>query len=69
MTGAEALALFAYLVAENGAHPRGKQLIAACLAYIWMITQGWRVIAEGNLPLIDRTGRLEKSLFRLQSAA
>jgi len=65
MTGAEALALFAYLVVESSAHPCEKQLIAACLVYIWMITQGWRVIAEGNSPLIDRTDRLDKSVFRL----
>lgn len=42
-----------------------RLLIAACLAYIWMITQGLRVIAEGNSPLIDRTDRIDKSLFRL----
>jgi len=42
-----------------------RLLIAACLAYIWMITQGLRVIAEGNLSLIDRTDRRDKSLFRL----
>jgi len=42
-----------------------RLLIAACLAYIWMITQGLRVLAEGNSPLIDRTDRIDKSLFRL----
>ena len=42
-----------------------RLLIAACLAYIWMITQGLRVIADGNSPLIDRTDRIDKSLFRL----
>jgi len=42
-----------------------RLLIAACLAYIWMITQGLRVIAEGKLSLIDRTDRRDKSLFRL----
>ncbi len=42
-----------------------RLLIAACLAYIWMITQGLRVIAEGQLSLIDRTDRRDKSLFRL----
>ena len=42
-----------------------RLLIAACLAYIWMITQGLRVIADGNLSLIDRTDRRDKSLFRL----
>ena len=42
-----------------------RLLIAACLAYIWMITQGLRVIADGNSSLIDRTDRIDKSLFRL----
>lgn len=42
-----------------------RLLIAACLAYIWMIMQGVRVIAEGKLSLIDRTDRRDKSLFRL----
>jgi hypothetical protein len=42
-----------------------RLLIAACLAYIWMITQGLLVIAENKLSLIDRTDRRDKSLFRL----
>jgi hypothetical protein len=42
-----------------------RLLIAACLAYIWMIMQGLRVIAEGKLALIDRGDRRDKSLFRL----
>jgi hypothetical protein len=42
-----------------------RLLIAACLAYIWMITQGLLVIAENKLSLIDRTERRDKSLFRL----
>lgn len=42
-----------------------RLLIAACLAYIWMITQGLQVIAENNTSLIDRTERIDKSLFRL----
>lgn len=42
-----------------------RLLIAACLAYIWMIIQGLRVIAENKLSLIDRTERRDKSLFRL----
>lgn len=42
-----------------------RLLIAACLAYIWMITQGLHVIVENNLALIDRTERTDKSLFRL----
>jgi hypothetical protein len=42
-----------------------RLLIAACRAYIWMITQGLLVIAENKLSLIDRTDRRDKSLFRL----
>ena len=42
-----------------------RLLIAACLAYIWMITQGLHVIVENNWSLIDRTERTDKSLFRL----
>jgi len=42
-----------------------RLLIAACLAYIWMIAQGLQVIAENNTALIDRTERIDKSLFRL----
>jgi hypothetical protein len=42
-----------------------RLLIAACLAYIWMIVQGLRVLAEGRLALIDRGDRRDKSLFRL----
>ena len=42
-----------------------RLLIAACLAYIWMITQGLRVLAEGMLDRIDRGDRRDKSLFRL----
>jgi len=42
-----------------------RLLIAACLAYIWMIVQGLRVLAEGKLALIDRGDRRDKSLFRL----
>jgi hypothetical protein len=40
-------------------------LIAACLAYIWMICFGLFVIAQGKTGLIDRTDRVDKSLFRL----
>jgi hypothetical protein len=43
----------------------GRMLIAACLAYIWMICQGLWVIAEEKTGLIDRTDRMDKSLFRL----
>jgi hypothetical protein len=42
-----------------------RLLIAACLAYIWMICLGLFVIAQHKTGLIDRTDRLDKSLFRL----
>ena len=42
-----------------------RLLVAACLAYIWMIMQGLRVIAENKTSLIDRTDRTDKSIFRL----
>ncbi|MDX9865365.1 MAG: transposase [Anaerolineaceae bacterium] len=42
-----------------------RMLIAACLAYIWMITQGIAVLASKKTGLIDRTDRIDKSLFRL----
>jgi len=42
-----------------------RLLIAACLAYIWMIAQGLQVMAANNASLIDRTERIDKSLFRL----
>ncbi|MHC4537282.1 MAG: IS4 family transposase [Planctomycetota bacterium] len=42
-----------------------RLLIAACLAYIWMICQGLWVIATKNTSLIDRTDRIDKSIFRL----
>jgi D-alanyl-lipoteichoic acid acyltransferase DltB (MBOAT superfamily) len=40
-------------------------LIAAGLAYIWMICRGLQVSAESNVTSIDRTEHLDKSLFRL----
>jgi hypothetical protein len=43
----------------------GRVLLAACLAYLWMICLGIRVIAEKKTGLIDRTDRIDKSLFRL----
>jgi hypothetical protein len=43
----------------------GRMLIAACLAYIWMICQGLWVIATDKTGSIDRTDRIDKSLFRL----
>jgi hypothetical protein len=42
-----------------------RLLIAACLAYIWMICLGLFVIAQDKTGLIDRTDRVDKSLFRL----
>ena len=42
-----------------------RLLIAAFLAYIWMISQGLQVLATKNASLIDRTERIDKSLFRL----
>lgn len=42
-----------------------RLLIAACLAYIWMISQGIWVIANQKTGLIDRTDRVDKSVFRL----
>lgn len=42
-----------------------RLLIAACLAYIWMICQGLQVIASNQTALIDRSDRNDKSIFRL----
>ena len=42
-----------------------RMLVAACLAYLWMVCQGLWVIAEKKTGLIDRTDRIDKSLFRL----
>lgn len=42
-----------------------RLLVTACLAYIWMILQGLQVIAEKKTALIDRTERIDKSVFRL----
>jgi hypothetical protein len=42
-----------------------RLLVAACLAYIWMIMQGLGTIAENKTSLIDRTERTDKSIFRL----
>jgi len=42
-----------------------RLLVAACLAYIWMVLQGLKVIAEGKTNHIDRTERNDKSIFRL----
>jgi hypothetical protein len=42
-----------------------RLLVAASLAYLWMIRQGLKVVAEGKTALIDRTERNDKSIFRL----
>jgi hypothetical protein len=42
-----------------------RLLLAACMAYLWMVCQGLLVIAEKKVGLIDRTDRVDKSLFRL----
>jgi len=42
-----------------------RLLVAACLAYVWMIGLGLLVIARGYTGLIGRTDRVDKSLFRL----
>jgi hypothetical protein len=43
----------------------GRLLLAACLAYLWVIAQGLLVIAKQQTGWIDRTDRQDKSLFRL----
>jgi hypothetical protein len=42
-----------------------RMLIAACLAYLWIISQGISILASKQAGLIDRTDRVDKSLFRL----
>jgi hypothetical protein len=42
-----------------------RLLVAACLAYIWMILQGLQVVAANLTACIDRTERNDKSVFRL----
>ena len=42
-----------------------RLLIAACLAYIWMVSLGLFTLSSGNHKLIDRTDRVDKSVFRL----
>lgn len=42
-----------------------RLLIAACLAYIWMVSLGLFALSSGNHKLIDRTDRVDKSIFRL----
>jgi hypothetical protein len=41
-----------------------RMLVAACLAYLWMVCEGLWVIAEKKTGLIDRTYPIDKSLFR-----
>jgi len=49
------------------AHPDriSRLLIAACLAYVWMIALGLFALSTGKHTLIDRTDRVDKSIFRL----
>jgi len=42
-----------------------RLLLAACLAYLWLVGLGLLTLAQGNQPLIDRTDRVDKSIFRL----
>lgn len=42
-----------------------RLLLAACLAFLWVVYLGVSVLAQGNRPLIDRTDRTDKSIFRL----
>lgn len=42
-----------------------RLMIAACLAYIWIVFLGTLVILEGWVPVIHRTDRCDLSLFQL----
>ncbi len=42
-----------------------RLLLAACLAYLWVIAQGLLVLTNQQTGWIDRTDRRDKSLFRL----
>jgi hypothetical protein len=42
-----------------------RLLMAACLAYIWMIDLGVHACQHGYLPLLHRTDRCDLSLFQL----
>jgi len=42
-----------------------RLMIAACLAYIWVIYLGYRAQQDGLTPLIHRTDRCDLSLFQL----
>jgi len=43
-----------------------RLMIAACLAYIWVIYLGYRAKEDGYLPIIHRTDRCDLSLFQLR---
>lgn len=42
-----------------------KLMIAACLAYIWIVYLGVQAVQKNYLPLIHRTDRCDLSLFQL----
>jgi len=42
-----------------------RLLLAACLAYIWIVSLGLFTLSNGKHKLIDRTDRVDKSIFRL----
>jgi hypothetical protein len=42
-----------------------RLLMATCLAYIWIVCLGVRVVKSGNLPLVHRTHRCDLSLFQV----
>lgn len=42
-----------------------RLLLAACLAYLWMVCLGLLTLSTGQHTLIDRTDRIDKSIFRL----
>ena len=42
-----------------------RLLLAACLAYIWMVGLGLLTLSTGDHKLIDRPDRVDKSIFRL----
>jgi hypothetical protein len=42
-----------------------RLLLAACLAYLWIVCLGLFTLVTGQHTLIDRTDRVDKSIFRL----
>ena len=42
-----------------------KLMIAACLAYLWIVYLGVHAVQKNYLPLIHRTDRCDLSLFQL----